>query len=103
MQIGPADSDQIDEPRRRIMPEMIDAQRAIKSVVDYVGNFPNLLSTSDMRLEEIETDEAQGEWIITLSFLDNVLTGNRSYKVFRLDAMSGTVKSMRIRNPLARV
>jgi hypothetical protein len=79
----------------------IDVSHAISAVVDYVNKFPNLIPTAEMRLEEVEADEAQSEWIITLSLLDNVFTGNRSFKVFRVDGTNGDVKSMRSSQPPA--
>jgi hypothetical protein len=81
---------------------LVGANQAIKAVVDYVNDFPNLIPTGDMRLEEIEVDEKQDEWVVTMSFVDNFITGSRSYKTFRVGGIAGDVKSMRIRNPLAR-
>lgn len=73
---------------------MMDVHTAVKNAIDYVGSFSNIFPSSDMRLEETEIDD-YGDWLITLSFLENPLTGNRIYKIFRIDSNSGQVKAMK--------
>ncbi|MFD2570079.1 hypothetical protein ACFSUS_05495 [Spirosoma soli] len=61
-------------------------------------------------IEEVELDETQHYWLITLSFpVENepasTLTAilqpkvQRKYKVFKIDAENGKVESMKIRMP----
>jgi hypothetical protein len=79
---------------------MIDVKQAVAAATAYVQQFPNLLPTSSVRLEETELTENNKQWHVTLSFLDNVLTGARSHKIFEIDADTGEVKSMKTRSIL---
>jgi len=85
----------------------IDVKRAVKIAMQYLTAFEDLIPIRDIRLEETEYDDS-GDWLITLSAIDRpagelgalatALGGNkRSYKVFRIDAFSGDVKSMKVR------
>jgi hypothetical protein len=51
------------------------------------------------RVEETELAEDERSWSVTLSFQDpsTPFMLRRQYKVFRIDAYSGEVKSMKIR------
>ena len=79
---------------------MIDVNGAIKAAIDYVKAFSNIFPNADPRLEETELDDEDYPkvWLITLSFMDNPLTGHRIYKLFRIDADNGTVKAMKNRS-----
>jgi hypothetical protein len=77
---------------------MISVEDAVKSAISYVNRFPNLLPTGNVRLEEFEHDDQNMVWEITLSFIDNVITGTRSYKTIIVND-NGEVISMKIRNP----
>jgi len=66
--------------------------------------------TEDLRLEEAELSEEKKHWFITLGFIrpvdktssplaDLIATRNyeREYKVFKIDATTGEVQSIKIR------
>jgi len=69
------------------------AQNAAHYLVDLVDN------VSDVLLEEVERDD--GVWRITLSYQTSrpplMSFLQRDYKLFEIDAITGDVKSMRIR------
>ncbi|GAA4399495.1 hypothetical protein GCM10023187_11430 [Nibrella viscosa] len=79
------------------------AQKALEYYKDIYPDIDGAL------IEEIEMDDAQNSWLITLSFpvteLDQVITPflpigkqkERKYKIFKIDAESGKVVSMKIR------
>ena len=86
----------------------IAVKAAVKTAMEYLATFQDLLPLRDVRLEETEYEDA-GDWLITLSAVDNSRypEGNlpdslglrkREYKVFRIDASSGKVKSMKVRS-----
>ncbi|CAN7699140.1 hypothetical protein LJR220_006788 [Bradyrhizobium sp. LjRoot220] len=81
--------------------QMIDVRQAVAAAIDYVKGFADLLPTKDVRLEETELSDQQGVWRITLSFLENQIIGSRSYKIFEIDALDGSVKSMKARSFLS--
>jgi hypothetical protein len=60
---------------------------------------------SDIRLEEVELSEDETRWLVTLGFsrpADNQFVSTmvqREYKLFEIDAITGKVKSMKIRTP----
>ena len=63
---------------------------------------------SDILLEEVEYDDDGNSWSITLGYsipnpadslpLALKLPGHRKYKVFKIDAETGNVRSMKIRS-----
>jgi hypothetical protein len=76
---------------------MIDVKTAVQQAIDYVREFADLLPPRDLRLEETElTDD--GDWLITLSFVENPVIQNRSYKAFRINGETGAVISMKVRS-----
>lgn len=75
---------------------MIDVKTAVRAAIDYVREFEEFIPPREVRFEETELDD-YGNWLITLSFLENPLTGHRSYKIFRIDRETGTVVSMKVR------
>lgn len=85
---------------------MIDAKTAAKEAYEYFQNmYPD--QNLDAMLEEVElTDEGDKDfWLITLSYQGpktNMaqLMGapSRAYKIFKIDANSGEVQSMKIRS-----
>lgn len=84
---------------------MIDVRQAVKSAIDYVYGFKDLMPVENARLEETELrfdDQGDQVWVITLSFVENQILGTRSFKTFHVDANNGTVKSMRSRNLVGR-
>ncbi|HAT15451.1 MAG TPA: hypothetical protein DCS91_19420 [Microcoleaceae bacterium UBA11344] len=84
---------------------VIAAQNHFTSLRDMMG-----FGTEDLRLEEAELSEDKKYWFITLGFtrpgdknknplgdLIGNLPDEREYKVFKIDAQSGEVQSMKIR------
>ncbi len=87
---------------------MLDVKEAAKKASDYFAALYPAHSggfgPSDVRLEEVELTEDGQYWLITLSYplntgLAGILdtTSRREYKVFKIDAGTGQVKSMKIR------
>ena len=78
------------------------AQNYFNSLQDMLGAFQNL------RLEEVELSENKQFWLITLGFDCQVISNNplkleinpqyvREYKLFKINAETGEVESMKIR------
>ncbi|NTV46428.1 MAG: hypothetical protein HGB11_07910 [Chlorobiales bacterium] len=90
---------------------MLDVKQAIAAARKAASEFFEDASLIDLQLEEVEFDTARNVWLITLGF--NVpnrnlmkgigaVIGNerqyiRKYKLFMIDALTGQVKSMKIR------
>ena len=83
---------------------MLDVKEAAQRASQYFASLYADQGVSNMQLEEVElTDDGQ-YWLITLSYPGDPpnnpflnLPSNRKYKVFRIDAETGEVKSMKIR------
>ncbi|GAA4450078.1 hypothetical protein GCM10023189_10170 [Nibrella saemangeumensis] len=79
-------------------------EAAQKALEFYEYIYPNI---EGALIEEIEMDESQSFWLITLSFPVTAEQGStlamfgkqadRRYKTFKIDANSGNVVSMKIR------
>jgi hypothetical protein len=80
---------------------MINVKQAVGAAIAYVNDFADLLPVREVRLEETEFVEDEDIWLITLSFVDNPMTGSRSYKVFVIDALNGQIKSMKARSAIS--
>ena len=91
---------------------MIDVKTAVKLARDYFAKvYPNEIHTfQDVQLEEVELSEDESTWLVTIGFsrplpLDSFSKNapeflrqyQRDYKVFRIDAQNGKVRSMKIR------
>ena len=76
---------------------MIDVKTAIRAAANFLGEFQEYIRPEDIRLEETEYDDDSGCWLITLSYRDSTTFPRREYKIFRVDANSGAVKSMKVR------
>ncbi len=79
---------------------MIEVRVATTAAVDYLKQF--FPDANNVQLEEIEISEDEKFWTVTLSYDDNDRFGmsyNRSkkYKIFKIDANTGGVLSMKIR------
>ncbi|HSB11063.1 MAG TPA: hypothetical protein VLM38_16360 [Blastocatellia bacterium] len=97
---------------------MIDVKEAAERAAQYFGNLYSDRQYSDVLLEEVELTDDEKNWLITLSYayeppvspLSKVLEGSvnsvlvppkpkpRKAKVFKIDAATGNVKYMRMRN-----
>jgi len=83
---------------------VVNVKEATRAAFSYFSGL-YAANTSDVRLEEVELSEDEKNWLVTLSYLPGssvqvALRGNtmpREYKVFRIDALTGEVKSMKIR------
>ncbi len=80
---------------------MIDVKTAVQRAVEYVREFQDYLPRSDIRLEETEFVDPN-IWQITLSLSDALpvlgIPGGRIYKMFRINADTGQVVSMKARS-----
>ena len=83
---------------------VIDVRHAAQAAMGYFQNlFPRVTNFS---LEEAELSDDENCWLITLGFdalkskngLDNFLPPKTKYKVFKVDAKTGKVLSMKIRS-----
>jgi hypothetical protein len=83
---------------------MIDVKEATdKAKAHLVSFFPE---AEQVQLEEVELSEDKAHWLITLSYegisssvASSMLVGKSLlYKIFKLDAETGEVLSMKIRN-----
>jgi hypothetical protein len=84
---------------------MIDVKEAAKVAVEYLQSLPNMPAVA-VRLEEVILTDNEQFWLITLSFMDDAEprgiaaianAPERLYKAFNIDAESGQVRSMKIR------
>ena len=84
---------------------MIDAKTAVNAASSYlVDMLP--VERKTLRLEEIEIDESENFWWITLSYDSEAVTftsllgpaPERQFKVFKINAANATVLAMKIRN-----
>jgi len=83
---------------------MIDVKKAANSAITYFNDLYGK-TYQDIIVEEIELTDDEQCWYITISYVERSLTagfahylgGNREYKIFKINAKDGTVKSMKIR------
>ena len=80
----------------------LKVQEASKLAADYLSVLTP--SAERVQLEEIEfIDQFPNKWLVTLSYLINEVDenpfaiSNRKYKIFTIDANSGEVTAMKIR------
>ena len=84
---------------------MIDVKTAVSAVEKYMQAFGTLLPQASPRLEETEVDTDSGDWLITISVIDepDLITQalarypRRAYRQFRVDSTTGEVRSMKRR------
>ena len=82
---------------------MLDVKEAAQRASEYFAGLFADQGVSNVQLEEVELTEDGGYWLITLSYplIPSILPVNivskRNYKVFKIDAKTGEVKSMKIR------
>ena len=83
---------------------MIDVKEATQKVKEYLVSF--FPEAEKVQLEEVELTDDKSHWYITLSYegmshsvASSLLVGKSvRYKIFKLDAESGDVISMKIRD-----
>ena len=83
----------------------MEIKEATKNAADYLKSF--FPTAERLRLEEVEITDDDSYWNITLSYDDNPdMEGasfmhtfkKRFYKIFKIDATNGNVRSMKIRD-----
>ncbi|OIP66911.1 MAG: hypothetical protein AUK43_21015 [Oscillatoriales cyanobacterium CG2_30_40_61] len=88
----------------------IDVRAAVSSAQNYFNQLKSLIgSIENLRLEEVELSDDKKFWFITLGFERKITNKNnrlkleiapqslREYKVFKINAETGEVESMKIR------
>lgn len=78
---------------------MIDVKQAVDIASQYLISLFADKAPSNIQLEEVELSEDEKYWFITLSFTETVpfLVPRKSYKLFKINADTGQVQSMKIR------
>lgn len=81
---------------------MIGVQRAVAAARDFAGDLLGEEKLAGISLEEVELSEEDRYWLITLGFpasgrFSELAGLGREYKIFKVDAVSGAVSSMKIR------
>ncbi len=79
---------------------MIDVKQAVDIASQYLISLFADKNPSNIQLEEVELSEDEKHWFITLSFTEMVLfivQPRKSYKLFKINADTGQVQSMKIR------
>jgi hypothetical protein len=94
-------------------PGKIDVKEAVRKVVAYFSKlYPKLVAGANLMLEEVEESEDGSYWLVTLGYdmhrqassLPGALRAmygpevERNYKVFKVDAKTGRIVSMKIRS-----
>ncbi len=92
-----------------------DVKTAVKSAYHYVRELQDLMGSDldDLRLEEVELSEDEKTWLVTLGYdvpvkrksaLDEMMQSinaprgfKREYKLFAVNASTGKIESMKIR------
>jgi len=83
---------------------MLDVKEAARRASEYFAGLYDDTKIDDVQLEEVELSEDGKHWLITLSYpllaagmvpLNRI--SHRKYKLFTIDAETGEVKSMKIR------
>lgn len=91
---------------------MITAQDAAKAARDYLKTMVDAQELNHLRIEEIELSEDKTQWLVTLGWVEpanrTIGTGlsvrptvealPRVYKLFPVDAESGVVTKMKMRD-----
>ncbi len=84
---------------------MVDVKEAVAAAVAFMKHVLEPSRATELLLEEVELARAEDGhqvWRVTISMpapqvLSNMLSGARDYKTLTVDAESGQVQSMRIR------
>lgn len=92
----------------QVSPSRVGVKEAVQAAIVYLKDLPISEDLSDLRLEEVEQSDDEKYWLITLGFYVPATAGNgpigeflprhiRKYKLFKVDAKTGKVRSMKIR------
>lgn len=81
---------------------MLDVKEAAQKASEYFAALYADQGVSKVQLEEVELSDDGKYWMITLGYPVQgplfTVPPKRQYKVFKIDANTGEVKSMKIRN-----
>jgi hypothetical protein len=89
---------------------MIDVKQAVKSAESYARDLFSERDLRHLRLEEVELSDDGRQWKVTLGWVEPAVAKPglmingavhklpRVYKLFEVDAETGAVSSMKIRN-----
>lgn len=86
---------------------MINVKQAVEIALQFAGEVLGEAKLMDPRLEEVELEEGT-TWHVTVSFVRETsplmqalgASPTREYKVVTIDAQTGEVHSMKIRQPV---
>lgn len=73
----------------------IPVEQAASAAATYLGKL--IPTAAGVRIEETELGADGAAWLITLSYHEGLAFGPRQYKMLRVDALTGEVLSMKIR------
>ncbi|MCS7067218.1 MAG: hypothetical protein RMK51_02180 [Meiothermus sp.] len=85
---------------------MLEVKEAVKIATEYIQTLFSEKQIPELRLEEVELSPDNQFWEVTLSFVVREPTAylslgdaarTREYKIFRINAETGQVQSMKIR------
>jgi hypothetical protein len=83
---------------------MLDVKEAAQRASEYFAGLYSDQKINNVQLEEVEISDDGKYWLITLSYpvfpqdiVPIQFIGKRKYKLFTIDAETGQVKSMKIR------
>jgi hypothetical protein len=81
---------------------MIDVKQAADIASQYLLSLFADKNPTNVQLEEVELSEDEKYWLITLSFMEQsplspIIPRKKSYKLFKINADTGQVQSMKIR------
>lgn len=85
---------------------MLEVKEAVKIATEYIQTLFSERQIPELRLEEVELSADNQFWEVTLSFVVREPTAylslgdaarTREYKIFRINAETGQVQSMKIR------
>lgn len=79
----------------------IPVKKAVQNALEYMREFSDIIpNQSTTRLEETDYDDDRDDWLVTISYdLDPFGGGERTYKLFRIDAKTGEVTAMKNMRP----
>ena len=76
---------------------MIDVTEAVQKAKESFSALHADSSVSQLRMAEAELANDDAHWLITLSYLDEEVSGISKHKVLKIDATNGQVRSIKLR------
>jgi len=76
---------------------MLDVKQAVEKAQRYLKTLYRNKGFLNLMLEEVELSSDDRYWLVTLGWDLDVMGTRRTYKVFKIDAETGEVISMKIR------